>query len=398
MNKRRVAYNLIIPLVLLIGFFLGTGVGTTLYAQEAGGRGGNLPAKPGNQTSRPSTQLTAGSGLDTNFVTQVFEQAGPAVVYVTTQVQSFDWFMGGQTIREGMGSGFIVDEQGLILTNYHVIQGANSITVVLANGKELSAKVVGSDISTDLAVLRVTPGAEKLPVIKLGDSSKLRVGDWVIAIGNPYGFNRTVTFGVVSSNERSIRAADQRTIANVIQTDAAINPGNSGGPLLNAQGEVIGINSAILSQSGGSEGIGLAIPINVAKSIMDDLLKYGRVLRPWLGIEVVELYPRFAAKYNLPVQEGLLVREVYKDSPAAKIGILPPVEKPNVGVVLDIITKVDGKAVKTYTDLIDVVRSKPVDGKVDLVLVHIEGGKRTDKTLSVMLAPLPENAPIAGAI
>ncbi len=397
MAKRKVAYSLVIPLVLLIGFFLGTGVGTTLYAQESGGRAGVASAKQGTSNPAPVAQLANGTGLETNFVTQVFEQAGPAVVYVTTQVQGFDFFM-GPTIREGMGSGFIVDAQGLILTNYHVIQGASSITVVLANGKELTAKVVGSDISTDLAVLRVSPGSENLPVVKLGDSSKLRVGDWVIAIGNPYGFNRTVTFGVVSSNERSIRAADQRTIANVIQTDAAINPGNSGGPLLNASGEVVAINSAILSKSGGSEGIGLSIPINVAKGIMDDLLKYGRVLRAWMGIEVVEISPRFAARYNLPVKEGLLVREVYKDSPAAKTGILPPVEKPNVGVVLDIITKVDGKAVKDYTTLIDVVRSKPVDGKIELGLVHIEGGQVSEKTVTVHLAPLPENAPITGAI
>jgi S1-C subfamily serine protease len=397
MNKRRIAFNMIIPLVLLIGFFLGTGVGTTLYAQEAGGHG-NASAKQGSFNPGMGTQVGPGGTLDKSFVTQVFEDAGPAVVYVTTQVQGFDFFMGGQTIREGMGSGFIVDAQGLILTNYHVIQGANSITVVLADGKELTATVVGSDISTDLAVLRVTPGAEKLPVIKLGDSSKLRVGDWVIAIGNPYGFNKTVTFGVVSSNERTILAADQRTISNVIQTDAAINPGNSGGPLLNALGEVVGINSAILSQSGGSEGIGLAIPINVAKSIMDDLLKYGRVLRPWLGVEVVALYPRFAARYNLPLQEGLLVREVYKDSPAAKAGILPPMEKPDHTVILDVITKADGKDVKTYTDLIDAVRAKKVDGKIDLVVVHIEGGARTDKKLTVQLAPLPETAPITGAI
>lgn len=398
MAKRKATYGLIILLVLLMGFFLGAGIGTSLYAQEAGSRsnpsGSQIaPASP----KAPAVQHINGNSLDTNFVTQVFEQAGPAVVYVTTKVQSFDFFI-GPTISEGMGSGFIVDSQGLILTNYHVIQNAESITVVLANGKELPAKVVGSDISTDLAVLRITPGGEKLPVVKLGDSAKLQVGDWVIAIGNPYGFNRTVTFGVVSSNERSIRAADRRTITDVIQTDAAINPGNSGGPLLNAKGEVVGINSAILSKSGGSEGIGLSIPINVAKSIMDDLLKYGRVLRPWLGIEVVEISQRFAARYNLPVREGLLVREVYSDSPAAIAGILPPVEKPNTGVVLDIITKADGKAVKDYTTLIDVVRSKPVDGKVELSLVHIEGGQVNEKTITIQLAPLPENAPIAGVI
>ncbi len=394
--KRQWSYAVIIPLVLLIGFFLGTGVGTTLYAQETGRAGSSMNSPKPSQAAGPGAQLTAG-GLEENFVTKVFNGAGPAVVYVTTQTQGFDFFM-RPTMREGMGSGFIVDAQGLVLTNYHVVAQANSITVVLANGKEMPAKVVGSDISTDIAVLRITPGTEKLPVVTLGDSTKLRVGDWVIAIGNPYGFNKTVTFGVVSSNERTIIAADQRTISNVIQTDAAINPGNSGGPLLNAAGEVIGINSAILSQSGGNEGIGLAIPINVARDIMKDLVKYGRVLRPWLGIEVVELSPRFAQRYNLPVQEGLLVREVYKDSPAAKKGVLPPVETPNVGVEIDIITKADGKPVKSYTDLIDIVRTKPVDGKVELGMVHIRGGQTTEKTVTIQLEPLPETAPVSGVI
>jgi serine protease Do len=394
--KRQWSYALIIPLVLLIGFFLGTGVGTTLYAQETGRASQSKNSPKPALGSGPSAQLAAGV-LEENFVTRVFNEAGPAVVYVTTQSQGFDYFL-RPTIREGMGSGFIVDAQGLVLTNYHVVAQANSITVVLANGKEMSAKVVGSDISTDIAVLRITPGTEKLPVVTLGDSSKLRVGDWAIAIGNPYGFNKTVTFGVVSSNERTIIAADQRTISNVIQTDAAINPGNSGGPLLNAAGEVVGINSAILSQSGGSEGIGLAIPINVARDIMKDLLKYGRVLRPWLGIEVVELSPRFAQRYNLPVQEGLLVREVYKDSPAAKTGLLPPVEKPDHTIVLDIITKADGKDVKTYTDLIDIVRTKQIDGKVALDLIRIEGGQSSNKSFTVQLEPLPETAPVSGVI
>jgi S1-C subfamily serine protease len=255
--------------------------------------------------------------------------------------------------------------------------------------------VVGSDISTDLALIKIDPGAEKLPIAKLGDSGSLRIGDWVIAIGNPYGFDRTVTFGVVSSNERTIRAADQRTIPDVIQTDAAINPGNSGGPLLNATGEVVGITSVILSQSGGSEGIGLAIPINTAKDIMGDLIKYGRVLRPWLGVEVD---PR-VAWYRLPVKKGLLVSAVYKDSPAAAAGLLPPVSnRAQSTYKLYIITAADDKPVADYGSLLDIVRAKPVDGTVKLTVSVVENGNVTEESKTVQLAALPPEAPITGVI
>jgi len=402
MRQNRWTNALVALMVLLIGFFVGTGVATVLYAEETGGRAGEVKARQEQIEQQQATAdanaiaLTSGTELTTNFVTRVYEEAGPAVVYITTRTQGFDFFL-RPTIQEGTGSGFILDKDGHILTNYHVIQNADAITVVLASGKEVSASVVGSDISTDMALLKVNPEGEDLPVVKLGDSDKLRVGDWVIAIGNPYGFNRTVTFGVVSSNERTIRAADLRTISDVIQTDAAINPGNSGGPLLNVKGEVIGVNSAILSQSGGSEGIGLAIPVNIAVEIVDDLVKYGRVLRPWLGIEVRELYPRFVKAYNLPVKEGLLVREVYKDSPAALSGILPPLEKDD-SLVLYFITEADGAQVKTYADLLNIVREKDVNGTVELKTVHIEGGTTLEDTLTVQLQPLPETAPVTGVI
>jgi len=390
-------------MVLLIGFFVGSGVATVLYAEETGGRAGEIKAQQEQLAQQQATAtanaiaLTAGGDFTTNFVTRVYEEAGPAVVYITTLTQGFNPGL-IPTIQEGTGSGFILDKDGHILTSYHVVQGADLISVVLASGKELSAAIVGADISTDMALLKIDPEGENLPVVKLGNSDKLRVGDWVIAIGNPYGFDRTVTFGVVSANERTIRAADLRTISNVIQTDAAINPGNSGGPLLNIRGEVVGINSAILSQSGGSEGIGLAIPINVAKEITEDLIKYGRVLRPWLGIEIRTITPRYATRYSLPVKRGLLVREVYKDSPAAMAGILPPVEREDGSIVFFIVTEADGKWVNTYADLLNIVREKDVNGTVELGVVHVEGGVVQEETLTIQLQPLPETAPVTGVI
>jgi len=386
-----------------MGVFFGTGLGAVLYAQESGGRASSIKTQQERAAAQQQADIAAGVQLvagsepfSTNFVTRVFEQAGPAVVYITTKTQGFDFFL-RPAIQEGAGSGFILDQDGHILTNNHVVQNADSITVVLASGKSLPAKVVGSDISTDLALLKVDPGNEVLPAVKMGDSGKLGVGDWVIAIGNPYGFDRTVTFGVVSSNDRTIRAADQRTISGVIQTDAAINPGNSGGPLLNAAGEVIGITSAILSKSGGSEGIGLAIPINTAKEIVNDLIKYGRVLRPWLGVEVRELYPRLVRALGLSVREGLVVMEVYRNSPAAQGGILPPVERDKVFEFF-IITAADRKPVSTYAGLLDIVRSKSIGEKLELKLMHLQGGRAEEKTLSVTLSPLPENAPLTGVI
>lgn len=391
----------IIVLLLLVGFFLGGGVATVLYAQESGGRASKAqpPQPQPMSTYAPdgasiNAAVLAGA-LDTNFVTKVFEQAGPAVVYITTQKRGFDFWL-NPTIREGMGSGFIVDADGYILTNNHVVQGADTITVVLANDKEFTAEVIGTDISTDVALIKINPGAERLPTVKLGDSSSLKVGDWLIAIGNPYGFDRTVTFGVVSSNERTIRAADQRTIPDVIQTDAAINPGNSGGPLLNAAGEVVGITSAILSRSGGSEGIGLAIPINTAKDIMDDLVKYGRVLRPWLGIEVD---PRVRL-LNLPsLRRGLVITAVYKNSPAAAVGLLPPVSnRAQDTYKLYVITEADGKPVEDYGSLLDTIRSKEVDGTVELKVAVVQNGSVTMESRTVQLAPLPQEAPITGVI
>jgi len=396
-------------MVLVIGMLLGASTGILVYSESSGGRAitragavedssslqsGYVP--PGN-----SSQIALTGGTDTvalqSFVSEIYKEVSPAVVYITTETLTFDFFL-NPTITPNAGSGFIVDERGYILTNSHVVQNARSIKVVLSDGEEVPAKLVGADAGTDIALLKIKPPEGKpLPVARLGSVKDLQVGDWVVAIGNPYGLDRTVTFGVVSALGRTIIAPNQQRINNVIQTDAAINPGNSGGPLINARGEVVGINSAILTQSGGSEGIGLAIPIDTAKEIFEDLIKYGRVLRPWLGVEVRELTPRIARRIGLSFTEGLVITAVYEDSPTAKAGILPPIREGGQ-VKFYVVRKAKGKPVKTYSDLLTIVRESKTGEKITLELVHVVGGKEQVIEKQVTLETLPEIAPPTGII
>lgn len=218
--------------------------------------------------------------------------------------------------REGMGSGVIVSEDGYLLTNYHVVRGADEIEVRLADARTFLAEVVGTDDKTDLAVLKID--AEELPVANFGDSDELEVGDWVMAVGNPFGFDHTVTAGIVSAKGRS--AVGIVDYEDFIQTDAAINPGNSGGPLLNLEGEIVGINTAIVSRAGAFNGIGLAIPINMARQIMDSILTQGRVIRGWMGVGIQDLNEDLAQSFGYDSSEGVLISQVSPDSPADDAG------------------------------------------------------------------------------
>jgi len=220
--------------------------------------------------------------------------------------------------RPGLGSGVIFDKRGLILTNFHVIKGADEITVKMADKREYTGQVVGTDPKTDLAVVRFKPDRE-LTVATLGNSDNLRVGEWAIAIGNPFGLDQTVTVGVISATGRS--DVGVATYENFIQTDASINPGNSGGPLLNLRGEVIGINTAIFSQSGGSIGIGFAIPINMVKRVVDQLVDKGKVVRGWLGVSLQPLSPELAESLGVPGKQGAVVGSTMAGSPAATAGL-----------------------------------------------------------------------------
>ncbi|MFN3477463.1 MAG: S1C family serine protease, partial [Candidatus Methylomirabilales bacterium] len=250
----------------------------------------------------------------------------------------------------------IVSEKGYILTNNHVVEEADRLEITLADKTKVKARLVGRDPHNDLAVLKVDVPKEKLHPLKLGDSSRLQVGQLAIAIGNPFGLDRTITTGVISSLGRTLRAESGRIMRGIIQTDAAINPGNSGGPLLNARGEVIGINTAIFSPTGGSVGIGFAIPIDTAKRFLPELIAKGRVSHPWLGISGMDITPELAKDLDLPAKEGILVAQVYPNSPAARAGLRggrKPIRIGNTIVSLggDIITAIDGRKLSSIDDL-----------------------------------------------
>lgn len=298
-----------------------------------------------------------------DIVADIVERVSPAVVNIDTlriavfrsplapffNDPFFRRFFGNipelerQIPQRGIGTGFVFRSDGYILTNEHVIRGANEIKVTFIDGKEYQGRVVGADPLTDIAVVKID--ATNLPTIPLGDSDKARVGEFVIAIGNPYGLSHTVTVGVLSAKGRPISAGDSgREYENFLQTDAAINPGNSGGPLLNLRGEVIGINTAILPYA---QGIGFAIPINMAKSILDQLITSGKVVRAWLGVYIQDLTPEIAEKFGLSEAKGALVADVSKGSPAERAGLRRG----------DIILKVDEKETPTVSDLQREIRS-----------------------------------------
>ncbi len=261
-----------------------------------------------------------------------------------------------------LGSGFIIDKKGIVITNNHVIQDADEITVILQNNETLIAEVIGRDPKTDIAVLRVKPKKD-LPFVKLGDSDKIRVGDWVVAIGNPFGLGGTVTAGIVSARGRNINSGPYDDF---IQTDASINRGNSGGPLFNLAGEVIGINTAIFSPSGGSIGIGFSIPSRIASNIISQLTKYGKTRRGWLGVRIQKVTEEIAESLGLKKAEGALIASVTENSPAAKGNI-------KAG---DVILSFNNQPVKEMRNLPKIVAETDIDKKVD-VEVWRDGKKVT---------------------
>jgi S1-C subfamily serine protease len=310
----------------------------------------------------PASQAAVVFTPDEEINIRVYRTVSPAVVNITTTAVTFDFFLNAVP-KEGTGSGAIIDRSGHVLTNFHVIDGARRLEVTLADGSKWPAQPIGADPSNDLAVIKIDAPAEKLTVIPLGDSAKLIVGQKVLVIGNPFGFERTLTVGIVSSLGRSIRADNGRLIRGIIQTDAAINPGNSGGPLLNSSGEVIGVSTAIFSPSGGSVGVGFAVPINTAKRIIPELINRGYVARPYLGITGHEIFPALAQTLRLPVKEGIMVVEVAPGSPAQRAGIRGGDRAVQVGNMIvrlggDIITEIDQVKVRTFEELSDFIDAK----------------------------------------
>ncbi len=336
----------------------------------------------------------AASGLtvEEEIIIGIYRTVSPGVVHITSTVLSQDFLL--RVVPErGTGSGFIVDDRGYILTNTHVVEKSDSLEVTLPDKSKVPAKLIGRDPNNDIAVIRVTAPREKLTPLKLGDSDQLQVGQMAIAIGNPFGLDRTVTRGVVSALGRSLKADTGRQIRNVIQTDAAINPGNSGGPLLNSRGEVIGINTAIFSPSGGSVGIGFAIPVNTAKKLLPHLIARGRASHPWLGISGSDVTPSLARTLSLPVKEGVMIAQVAPGGPAARAGLRGSQRRVRVGNFMmnvggDIIQALDGQKIAGVDDLtafLDDHKNGGVDFQVDI----LRDGK--PPTVTVRLGELPEN-------
>lgn len=379
-----------IVVVLLAGFLLGGSIvaqntGTPLLSGLFG-----TNSHEAIENKAPVNTASAAASLPMG-VADIAEKAGPAVVNVESRIKVstgmgdpfmddpfFRQFFGGSTpmlpqsrYEKGIGTGFIISADGYIITNQHVINNADQITVKVTGKKQsIPARVVGQDYELDLAVLKID--GQGYPTIPLGDSDKMRVGDWVVAIGQPYGLDHTVTTGVVSAKGRPITIQD-RNYKNLIQTDAAINPGNSGGPLLNMQGQVIAINTAVNAQA---QGIGFAIPINTAKGVLQELMNGQKVVRPYMGIRMLDLDQEVCSELGLPADtQGAVVMEVISGSPAARGGVCS----------MDVIQKLDGKAITSGSDVQSAVERKKVGEKLSVELLR--QGKRL--TLDLTLAAKP---------
>lgn len=287
----------------------------------------------------------------------IYEQLNEAVVNITTETVAINWFLEPVPQEGGSGSGSIIDTRGYVLTNNHVIENAYKVFINLADGSQFEGEVIGTDPENDLAVLKFNPPREvQLKTIPFGDSSNLRVGQKVAAIGNPFALERTLTVGIVSGLGRPIQTSRQNIIRNMIQTDASINPGNSGGPLLDSRGKMIGINTMIYSPTGGSVGIGFAVPVNTAKRVVAELIEFGKVRRGWIDASVVQLFPALVRYAELPVTQGLLVSRTKRSGFAERAGIRQGNEPIRYGSSViyiggDVITMVDGIKVNTLADL-----------------------------------------------
>jgi serine protease DegQ len=319
------------------------------------------------QATAPGSLATAAKRAAPAVVSIAASKAAPANPHADDPW--FRFFFGqrgepqGLEPQRGLGSGVIVSAEGYLITNHHVVDGADEIEVLLADGRQALAKVVGTDPETDVALLKI--GLDKLPTVAFGNSAQLQVGDAVLAIGNPFGVGQTVTSGIVSALDR--RGLGLNTFENFIQTDAAINPGNSGGALVDASGNLVGINTAIFSRSGGSLGIGFAIPAATARLVMEGLIKDGRVVRGWIGVEPRDLTPDMADTLRLPVKSGVLITGVLQDGPASSGGIQPG----------DVVTRIGDTTVANTAELLNAVASLPPGSNAAIAV------QRGDKVVAV---------------
>ncbi len=353
--------------LLALGFVL------VLGAYWAGSRWGERqPRSVGAVPAEPATPIALAQPKpgellgDEAIYVKIYSQAAPAVANINTRTLEYDVFMDPVPV-EGAGSGFVIDPRGYILTNFHVVQNAQAISVTLGDRSHYEAKFIGADERNDIALVKIDPKDRKLPALTMGDSESLQVGQRVLAIGNPFGFQSTLTTGVVSALGRTVQTGQTTVIDGAIQTDAAINQGNSGGPLLNSHGEVIGINSAIYTPSGTTAGIGFAIPISTARQIAQDLITEGRVRRASMGVEARVLTPAVAEALHLPVSEGLLIERVTPGGPAEHAGLRGGDRQAVLGmrrILLggDVVTGIDGRPITGQMDLnLALNRKRPGD-------------------------------------
>lgn len=371
---------LILALVIAGGFFYFT-------TWRSNGHAGGL--HPPNWLSQPTNveiteAASGGDSLDSEEQNNiaVYHKNMPSVVNITSRAMTFDFFY-GLVPQEGQGSGFVIDKEGHILTNYHVIADARQVEVTMHNRKKYKATVVGTDPPHDLAVIQIK-ATDLVPAV-LGDSRHLQVGQKVYAIGNPFGLSGTMTRGIVSSI-RPVREPNGATIDEAIQTDAAINPGNSGGPLMNWHGEVIGINTMILSSVNQNAGIGFAIPINTAKAVLNDLMTLGRVRRPALGVRTIPISPELADEIGLPSDYGLLIVEVTPGGSAEQAGLRGGTERAYLGNIPislggDLIIAIDGEKVQDQQDLAQMMNNHRAGDTVKVTIYR--GKKKMDVTVSL---------------
>lgn len=319
----------------------------------------------------------------------VYKERSGGVVNITSTAIGYDYFY-NPVPTSGAGSGIVIDKKGHIVTNNHVIRNAQRLEVTLSDGSKWLADLVGTDPKNDIAVISIDAPADKLSPVPFGDSAHLEVGQKVLAIGNPFGLQGTLTTGIISSLVRTLRTEEGVTMENIIQTDAAINPGNSGGPLLNTAGELIGVNTAIFSPSGGNVGIGFAVPVSVVRKIVPQLISKGYVSHPWLGVTVQTLSPEIADSLGIKSRKGAIVVQVVAGGPADKAGLIGGQRTVRVGNTIvvvggDIILEMDGKPVEEAQQMIRSVSEKEAGDKVSLVLLR--QGKRLDITATLGEAP-----------
>jgi S1-C subfamily serine protease len=398
-SRGQVIFFSLLSCTIVVLFALGFGVGRprsksqdTASVQEAGTlENEEFKLRQTDYKSLNAADLIPYSESERENI-MIYERLNSAVVNVTTEVMAINWFLEPVPQEGTSGSGSIIDTRGYVLTNNHVIEKAYKVYINLADGSQFEGSIVGTDPENDIAVLKFDPprGME-LRTVPYGDSASLRVGQKVLAIGNPFALERTLTVGIVSGLGRPIQTSRQRIIKDMIQTDASINPGNSGGPLLDTQGRMIGINTMIYSPSGGSVGIGFAVPVNTAKRVVNELIQFGKVRRGWIDATVVQLFPSLVRYAKLPVNAGLLVSRTRRNGFAERAGLRQGTEPVTYGRSViylggDIITAVNGAKTNTLADLYSALEACKPGDKVKVEILR--GGSTS--TLEVTLADREE--------